>query len=167
MTSVRPRHAVLVVEDALSVRTMLAEFFMRRGYDVLHARHPDVALKRLCAAGTTVDAVILDIRLDDHRSGLEVLELIRLDERFVNLTVVVLTGLSRLDPREVEIVRRNRAHLLYKQQGYKKVFERLDRIVRPLVDRDSAPAGARRVKAGRSVGKTRQLRGLRPETSSV
>ena len=144
MASARARHAVLVVEDAISVRTMLAEFFMRHGYDVLHARHPDVALKRLSAAGTTVEAVILDICLDDHRSGLEVLELIRLDERFVNLTVVVLTGLARLDLREIEIIRRNRAHLLYKQQGYKKVFERLGHLISPLTAPASVPAGAPR-----------------------
>jgi hypothetical protein len=70
--------------------------------------------------------------LDDNRSGLEVLELMRLDDRFVNLTVVVLTGLPNLDSRDVEIIDRNRAHLLYKQEGYERVFNKLDLIIKPL-----------------------------------
>lgn len=131
MASARPRRAVLVVEDAISVRTMLAEFFQRQGYEVLHARQPEVALKRLDAASAVLDAVILDVFLDGNRSGLEVLELIRLDERFVDLTVVVLTGHSPLDDQDIQIIQRNRAHLLYKQRGYEHVFESLRQIVKP------------------------------------
>ena len=53
----------------------------------------------------------------------------RLDDRFVDLPVIVLTGLATLDPRDIDCIRRNRAHLLYKQEGYEKVFDRLDRII--------------------------------------
>jgi CheY-like chemotaxis protein len=132
MASIRPGRAVLVVEDALSIRSMLSEFFIGQGYEVMHARHPDVALKRLNTSGASIDAVILDVHLDDNRSGLEVLELIRLDERFVDLTVVILTAQAPLADREVEIIQRNRAHLLYKQQGCERVFQRLEGIIKPL-----------------------------------
>ena len=132
MASIRPGRAVLVVEDAISIRSMLSEFFIGRGYEVLHARHPDVALKRLNTSGASIDAVILDVHLDDNRSGLEVLELIRLDGRFVDLTVVILTAHAPLDDRDVEIIQRNRAHLLYKQQGCERVFERLEGIIKTL-----------------------------------
>lgn len=115
----------------MSVQGMLEEFFTMHGYDVVVASHPDTALQRLKQSYAVLDAIILDIRLDDDRSGLEVLELIRLDDRFVNLTVVVLTGLP-LEPREIENIRRNRAHLLYKKEGFQKVFERLDQIIKPL-----------------------------------
>ena len=131
----RPRRTVLVVEDSITDRSMLEEFFTRYGYDVLLASHPDIALRRLKTSGAFLDAMILDIRLDDNRSGLEILELIRLDDRFIDLTVVVLTGLGPLDSRDIEIIRRNRAHLLYKQQGCEKVFERLDQIIKPLAER--------------------------------
>ena len=57
------------------------------------------------------------------------LELMRLDDRFVDLPVIVLTGLATLEPRDIDCIRRNRAHLLYKQEGYEKVFDRLDRII--------------------------------------
>ena len=123
------KRTVLIVEDAVAVRNMLEEFFTRYGYEVLAASHPDTALGRLKASAARLDALILDIHLDDNRSGLEVLELMRLDDRFVDLPVIVLTGLATLDPRDIDCIRRNRAHLLYKQEGYEKVFDRLDRII--------------------------------------
>jgi hypothetical protein len=66
-----------------------------------------------------------------------VLELMRLDDRFVNLPVVVLTGLS-LTGEEEESVRRNRAHLLHKKEGYERVFNRLAEIIAPLSGRTPA-----------------------------
>ena len=134
MTPIPPRRTVLVVEDAIAVRSLLEEFFTLYGYDVVLASDPDTAFKRLKQSHAVLDAMVLDIRLDGNqgnRSGLDVLELMRLDDRFVNLTVVVLTGLS-LEPAEVELIRRNGAHLLYKKEGYEKVFDRLDQIIKPL-----------------------------------
>jgi len=132
MTPLKPRRTVLIVEDALTVRNMLEDFFTMYGYDVLMASDPDTAFRRLKESHAVLDALVLDIALDDNRSGLEVLELMRLDDRFVNLTVVVLTGLPNLDSRDVEIIDRNRAHLLYKQEGYERVFNKLDIIIKPL-----------------------------------
>ena len=88
--TLKTRRTVLIVEDALTVRNMLEDFFTMYGYDVLMASDPDTAFKRLKDSHTMLDAMILDIALDDNRSGLEVLELMRLDDRFVDLTVVVL-----------------------------------------------------------------------------
>jgi CheY-like chemotaxis protein len=85
----QPRRTVLIVEDALTTRCILEQFFARAGCDVLQAGDPDTALVRL--KSTDVDAVILDLRLADERSGLEVLEQMRLDERFDHVPVVVLT----------------------------------------------------------------------------
>jgi DNA-binding response OmpR family regulator len=130
--TLKPRRTVLIVEDALTVRNMLEDFFTMYGYDVLMASDPDTAFKRLKDSHAMLDAMILDIALDDNRSGLEVLELMRLDDRFVDLTVVVLTGLANLDDRDVDIINRNRAHLLYKQEGYERVFSKLDLIIKPL-----------------------------------
>lgn len=110
---------------------MLEDFLSLYGYDVICASHPDTAFKRLKQSAATLDAMILDIGLDDNRSGIEVLELMRLDDRFVDLPVIVLTGLN-LSAAEEESIRRNRAHLLYKQEGYEKVFNSLAEIIRPL-----------------------------------
>jgi DNA-binding response OmpR family regulator len=123
----RPRRTVLVVEDALTTRCILEQFFARAGCDVLHASDPDTALLRLKSA--SIDAVILDLRLSDDRSGLEVLEQMRLDARFDDVPVVVLTGVTEVDESEEEIIRRHRAHLLYKRFGYREVVQRLEKII--------------------------------------
>ena len=119
------------------MRNMLEDFLSLYGYDVLCASHPDTAFKRLKQSAATLDAMILDIGLDDNRSGIEVLELMRLDDRFVDLPVVVLTGLNLSDAEE-ESIRRNGAHLLCKQEGYEKVFNRLGEIIKPLAGRPLA-----------------------------
>jgi DNA-binding response OmpR family regulator len=131
VTPPRTRRTVLVVEDAIAVRNMLEDFLSLYGYDVLVASHPDTAFKRMKHSAASLDAMILDIGLDDNRSGIEVLELMRLDDRFVDLPVVVLTGLNLTDEEE-ESIRRNRAHLLYKKEGYEKVFNRLAEIMAPI-----------------------------------
>ena len=128
MTDPRTRRTILVVEDAVAVRNMLEDFLSLYGYDVIFASHPDTAFKRLKQSAATLDAMILDIGLDDNRSGIEVLELMRLDDRFVDLHVIVLTGLSLSEAQE-ESIRRNRAELLHKQEGYEKVFNRLSEII--------------------------------------
>ena len=123
----RTRRTVLVVEDALTTRCILEQFFARAGCDVLQANDPDDAMKRL--KSTPVDAVILDLRLSDDRSGLEVLEQMRLDERYDDVPVVVLTGVTEVDPAEDEIIQRHGAHLLYKRFGYREVVQRLEKII--------------------------------------
>ena len=122
-----PRRTVLVVEDALTTRCILEQFFARAGCDVLHASDPETALMRLKSA--TVDAVILDLRLSDERSGLEVLEQMRFDDRYDAVPVVVLTGVNEVDEAEETIIQRHGAHLLYKRFGYREVVERLEKII--------------------------------------
>jgi chemosensory pili system protein ChpA (sensor histidine kinase/response regulator) len=121
------RRTVLVVEDALTTRCILEQFFARAGCDVLHANDPEAALMRL--KSSTIDAVILDLRLSDERSGLEVLEQMRLDERYDDVPVVVLTGVNEVEAAEEEIIQRHGAHLLYKRFGYREVVQRLEKII--------------------------------------
>ena len=73
--------------------------------------------------------LILDPRLSDERSGLEVLEQMRLEERYDDVPVVVLTGVTEVDQAEDEIIRRHGAHLLYKRFGYREVVQRLEKII--------------------------------------
>ena len=123
----RRRRTVLVVEDALTTRCILEQFFARAGCDVIQAADPETALLRL--KSDCIDAVILDLRLADDRSGLEVLEQMRLNERLDAIPVVVLTGVAEVEASEAELIRRHRAHLLYKRFGYREVVQRLEKII--------------------------------------
>jgi DNA-binding response OmpR family regulator len=130
MTSIlkpRTRRTVLVVEDALTTRCILEQFFARAGCDVLQASDPETAMMRLHS--TPVDAVILDLRLSDERSGLEVLEHMRVDVKFDDVPVVILTGVSEVDESEEKTIQRHGAHLLYKRFGYREVVQRLEKII--------------------------------------
>ena len=124
---------------------MLEDFLGLYGYEMLAASHPDTAFKRLNQSADELDAVILDVNLDDNRSGIEVLELLRLDERFVDLPVIVLTG-TNLTADEARAIERNRAYLFRKDEGYERVFNRLSAVLAPLGGRGHAlpRAGAAR-----------------------
>src|SRR5438477_8353835 len=121
------RRTVLVVEDALTTRCILEQFFARAGCDVLQAADVETALKRLRTA--LIDAVILDLRLGDGRSGLEVLKQMRVEERLADLPVVILTGVEQVEPDEEESIKKHHAHLLYKKLGYRAVVDRLEQII--------------------------------------
>ncbi|MCM3880134.1 MAG: response regulator [Vicinamibacterales bacterium] len=123
------RRTVLVVEDALTTRCILEKFFGRAGCNVVQAPDPDTALKRLKT--TPIDAVILDLYLAHHRSGLEVLEQMRLEERYSNIPVVILTGADEVASTERAIIRRHGAFLLYKRLGFQEVVNRLEQIITP------------------------------------
>ena len=121
------RHTVLIVEDALTTRCILEQFFERAGCDVLQAADVETALRRLKTA--LIDAVILDLRLGDGRSGLEVLEQMRFEDRLAEIPVVILTGVTQVEPAEEECILKHGAHLLYKRLGYREVVNRLEQII--------------------------------------
>ena len=121
------RRTVLIVEDALTTRCILEQFFARAGCDVLQAPDVETAMRRLKTA--LIDAVILDLRLGNGRSGLEVLEQMRFEDRLADLPVVILTGVSQVEPAEEEAIQKHGAHLLYKRMGYRAVVDRLEQII--------------------------------------
>jgi hypothetical protein len=53
----------------------------------------------------------------------------RLDERYDDVPVVVLTGVNEVDETEEELIQRHGAHLLYKRFGYREVVQRLEKIL--------------------------------------
>lgn len=120
------RPIVLLVDDEPSVRETLGRYLQLCGYEVLTADNPDDAFKIL--GQSRVDAVILDVRLARERSGLEVLQFLRLDEKRRELPVILLTG-SEFTPVEEDIIRRHIAYVFYKPQGYSEVVQRLRKLL--------------------------------------
>ncbi len=120
---------VLIVDDEPAIRTFLRRYLQEAGYIVSEAMDVDNALNALDQA--PVDAVVLDVRLPDPmgwgRTGLEVLAFIRLHNGFSRLPVFVLTGHS-LEPEEQELIRRHRAHLFLKPDGYRMLLQRLEQL---------------------------------------
>lgn len=117
---------VLLVDDELLIRESLGRFLERAGYAVIAVADPDTAARYL--RKSAVVAVILDIRLAGGRSGLEVLERIRLDDTSADLPVIVLTGVYVLQPAEEALIHRHRAEVFHKPSVGPELIQRLDRL---------------------------------------
>ena len=102
---------VLVLDDDPSVRGSLGRYLERQGYKAHLCEDADQAFYIL--SHWPVDAAIIDLRLPRERSGLEVLEFIRLDEPSRSMPVLVFTGIT-LSAEEEDIVRRHIAYIFYK-----------------------------------------------------
>jgi CheY-like chemotaxis protein len=123
------RPTVLIVDDEKTVRSFLRAYLEEADYAVCEAGDVDSALGAL--DDSEVDAVVLDVRMPDPmgwgRTGLEVLAFIRLHAAFARLPVLILTGHS-LDTEEHDLIRRHRAHLFMKPDGYRTLLQRLDQL---------------------------------------
>ena len=123
------RPTVLVVDDEPSVRGFVRSYLGQAGYAICEAGNIEDALNAL--EQSPVDAVVLDIRIPDQaglgRSGLEVLTYMRLHAAFAAIPVIVVTG-QTLEQDEEDLLKRHRADLFMKPDGYRSLLHRLDQL---------------------------------------
>lgn len=116
---------VLVVDDEAGVRDTLRRFLGNHGYTTVEAENADRATEVL--GRERVDAVILDVRLPGARSGLDVLDVLRMDPSHGEIPVLVLTG-GTLTEAEERLVASKRAHLFHKPEGLDTLITFLDQL---------------------------------------
>jgi CheY-like chemotaxis protein len=123
------RPTVLVVDDEPGVRRVLRSNLEKAGYAVCEAGNIEDALTAL--EQSAVDAVVLDVHMPDPtdlgRSGLEVLTYMRLHASMAAVPVIALTERT-LDAAEEDLLKRNRADLFMKPDGYRLLPQRLDQL---------------------------------------
>jgi len=134
---------VLIVDDDLETRELLADTLMNEGHTPLTARYAAEALRILSTS--QVDAVVLDLMLPG-RSGSEVLGDIRANPKLSRLPVVVVT-IKDLSERERDTLSAQGARVLAKGAGWRQELlqqlrrlRQADRGKRVLVADDN-PAG--------------------------
>jgi PAS domain S-box-containing protein len=134
---------ILIVDDDLETRELLADTLMNEGHTPLTARFAAEAQRIL--ATSRVDAVVLDLLLPG-RSGFEILSDIRANPKLSRLPVLVLT-VKDLTEREREALSAQGAHVFAKGAGWRQELLKqlrrlgqLDRGKRVLVADDN-PAG--------------------------
>lgn len=116
---------VLIVDDDLETRELLADTLMNEGHTPLTARYAAEALRIL--ATSRVDAVVLDLLLPG-RSGFEVLSDIRADPKLARIPVLVLT-VKDLSQRERQALTEQGAQIFAKGVGWRqKLLEQLRRL---------------------------------------
>jgi len=141
---------VLIVDDDLETRELLADTLMNEGHTPLAARDAAEALRIL--ATSRVDAVVLDLLLPG-RSGFQVLSDIRADPRLSRLQVLVVT-IKDLTERERETLAAQGARVFAKGSGWRQELlghlrrlRRREQGKRVLVADDN-PAGRELVREG-------------------
>ena len=98
------KHKILLVDDQQELRTLLAESFQTRGYEVLEAS--DGASLKAAFTGQQPDVALLDLKLPDA-DGLELLTALKAN--WPDTEAIVLTGFGTLD-YAVEATKRGAFH---------------------------------------------------------
>ncbi len=120
----RTPRTVLVVDDEPAMQRMLTHFLETKGYGVKTAGSVGEAI--LTLEHSIIDAIILDVRMP-RRSGLELLEFIRLDRKRRDFPVLVFTG-ATLTSSEETVIARDCGDLFYKSDNLEPLAERLDQL---------------------------------------
>jgi len=117
---------VLLVDDQPEILKTLTRFLNAKGYAVEIATTVGEAIPLL--RQRRIDAVVLDVRMAPQ-SGLDLLPIIREDEKLRDIPAVVLTG-GVLTKDEQAIVARHKAFVFYKPKSYLALTDYLDRVTR-------------------------------------
>ena len=122
---------VLVLDDDPGIRDSMARLLRAYDYDPVTAENLDEAA--LVIQDRTVHAMILDVRLGDGRTGLDLLRTIRGRREFAAAPILILTGAVLSDAEEAFITSM-RAYLFHKPEGFHTLLRFLD----TLTDRDQS-----------------------------
>jgi two-component system response regulator AtoC len=98
------KHKILLVDDQQELRSLLADCFKARGYEVMEAS--DGASLKVAFAGQQPDVALLDLKLPDA-DGLELLTALK--AQWPDTEAIVLTGFGTLD-YAVEATKRGAFH---------------------------------------------------------
>ncbi len=90
-----PRRSILVVEDELIIRMVVADELRDSGYDVIEALNADEALTIL-RSPVRVDLIFSDVRMPGSLDGLGLLTMVR--KNFPDLPVIITSG--HLEPSQ-------------------------------------------------------------------
>ena len=118
---------VLLVEDELLIRSIMAESLVDAGFDVIHAGTGDEALAAFEGAADSIALLVTDIHLPGGKSGLDVAAIMR--DRRPTVPIIVATG--RPDVLGTEWRRADRVVLLRKPYGPGELVATVTRMLGP------------------------------------
>ena len=116
---------VLVLDDEPFVRQAARRFLKGSGYGCVEAENVDTAMALLRT--TPVIAAMLDMRLSDGRTGLDVLKSLRALPEFRAIPVLIVTG-SMLSDSEKAAIAKLRGFVFFKPEGFSTIVNFLDHL---------------------------------------
>lgn len=119
------RPLVLVLDDDAAIRATMGRRLRAYGYDVAAVATLEEA--RATIGTLRIEALIIDVNLDAGQSGLDLLETIRARREFDHAPVLIFTG-ALLSGADQARIRRHRAHLFGKPEGFDTLVKFLDTL---------------------------------------
>jgi CheY-like chemotaxis protein len=116
---------VLVLDDEPFVRHAARRFLKGSGYECVEAETVEIAMDAL--RKTPVIAAMLDMRLSDGRTGLDVLTSLRALPEFREIPVLIVTG-SILSDAEKAAIAKLRGFVFFKPEGFSTIVNFLDHM---------------------------------------
>lgn len=116
---------VLVLDDEENIRRTMRMYLERHAYAAVEAETVDAAVAVM--RNLPVSAVILDVRLPGTCSGLDALATLRKIPEMATVPVLIVTG-SILSEDEERQITRERAHVVYKPEGFGTIVNFLDQL---------------------------------------
>jgi len=113
------------MDDEESIRRAMRTYLERHAYTTVEADTVDAAVEIMRTK--PVNAVILDVRLPGARTGLDALGELRRIPELASVPVLIVTG-SILTEEEERHVTRQRAHVVYKPEGFNTIVNFLDQL---------------------------------------
>ena len=121
-----PKKRILVVEDDVSVRTMLARALSTR-YDVIEACDGSEAI-RVLKSGPAPDVIITDVMMP-NMNGYALSRLLKLDPALKSVPIIFLTG--RTSAKDlVEGINAGARHYISKPFGIKDMLAKIGKILK-------------------------------------
>lgn len=96
IAAARPRPRVLVVDDSMTTRTLMAGILEQSGYDVTAVADGEAAWRVLQERGA--DALVSDVQMP-RMDGVELTRTVRAAPRFADLPIILVTGLADEEDR--------------------------------------------------------------------
>jgi DNA-binding response OmpR family regulator len=116
---------VLVMDDDAGVRHTMERLLRAYGYGAVTAATLDEA--RALLGSQPIEALILDVGLGGGECGLDLLPTIRARAEFSRAPILIFTG-SFLSEAEQTAIRRHRAFLFHKPEGFDTLIKFLDTL---------------------------------------
>ena len=116
-----------LLDDERSLRALLVRLLVLNGCTPLEAS--DARQLFELAEARDVEAFVIDLNLEGPESGLDVLAWLRLQPKYVQTPVFILTGAMDLPENQQLLIRRHRAHLFYKGQSLQLLMDFIQRLL--------------------------------------
>lgn len=82
---------ILIVDDEQDIRTYLSTLLGDQGYETVQAKDGEEAMQKVQAG--TLDLITLDISMPE-KSGIKFFREMKTDDRWKNIPIIVVTGVS-------------------------------------------------------------------------